>query len=72
MIFTEDMDRVIKDINLEPGERLFVSNDDGDKIEVGLTNNGEIVIHGASEFTSEIQVLPRAANCIYLQTRRTK
>jgi hypothetical protein len=70
MIYTKGMDQIEKPIELEPGERLFIGNDKGDKVQIGLSNNGEIIVHSASDFCSALQVLPKAANCIALETQR--
>ena len=69
-IFTENIKQEQKEIKLEPGERLYVEDDKGNRIQVGFTNNGDIVVHSADEKGNALQVQPIASNCIYLRTAR--
>ena len=71
-IFTKDMDQEIKPIELKPGERLFFDNGRGDVVQIGFNNSGDIIVSSASDYCDSLQVLPKAGNCIALETQRER
>ena len=68
-IFIENMEREEQDIKLAPGERLFLEDDKGNKVNIGFTNNDDIAVYSASLTTNTLQTQPVATNCIYLRTK---
>ena len=69
-IFTEGIGQEQADVELPPGTRLFVEDSKGNKVQIGFTNCGDIIVHSSDDKGGALQVQPVASNCVYLRTGR--